>query len=144
MKSNIDEDYVIERRERIGFQLKRVREIKGLTMDQLADTMGINKSTISKIEAGKWNFGIDTLIQFAYALDLNIDNLFLEYKLQEQILSWGKANAGTSFIVLHRDIPLFIAKPIIKQIAEEKGCRSVITEESETGMMVKFEALTAK
>lgn len=73
MKSNIDEKYLIDKRLEIGAKIKSHRESKGLTMDQLADEMNISKSTISKVEAGKWNFGIDTLNSFAIYLDFKVD-----------------------------------------------------------------------
>lgn len=72
MKSNIEETYLISERLRIGSLIKKRRDDKGLTSQQLADEMGISRSTISKIEAGKWNFGIDTLSTFASFLDFDV------------------------------------------------------------------------
>lgn len=40
-----------------------------MTQEELAEKMGVQRSTISKIEDGKWNFGIDTLTLFAAHLD---------------------------------------------------------------------------
>lgn len=69
MKSNIDEAYLISERKRIGAEIKSLREAKGLTQQELADEMNISRSTVSKIEEGKWNFGIDTLSSFGVYLD---------------------------------------------------------------------------
>jgi transcriptional regulator with XRE-family HTH domain len=71
-KANISDDQITEQRKLIGAELKRMREASGKTMEQLGAAMGTGKSTISKIEAGKWNFGIDTLIVFATYLDVDI------------------------------------------------------------------------
>lgn len=74
MKSpNISDEYILQKRKEIGVKLKELRENKGLTMDQLGELIGTGKSTISKIEAGKWNFGIDTLTMFSVALDFNVE-----------------------------------------------------------------------
>lgn len=74
MKSpNISEEYVLNKRKEIGQRLKLLRESMNLTMEELGERLGIGKATVSKIEAGKWNFGIDTLIIFSQALDFEID-----------------------------------------------------------------------
>jgi transcriptional regulator with XRE-family HTH domain len=71
----INEDYILSKRKEIGEKLKAIRESRGLTMEQLGEQLDIGKSTVSKIEAGKWNFGVDTLIAFSVALQFDI-NLF--------------------------------------------------------------------
>jgi transcriptional regulator with XRE-family HTH domain len=70
--NNIDESFLISERKRIGLELKNKREEKGLTTQQLADDMGISRSTISKIENGKWNFGIDTITTLAVYLGFKL------------------------------------------------------------------------
>lgn len=69
MKGNVNQEYLQEVRKIIGDWLRDMREQKGLTQDELADKMGIERSTIAKIENGKWNFGIDTVTMFAVHLD---------------------------------------------------------------------------
>lgn len=68
----VSDEYVLARRKEIGEQLKSIRESKNLTMEQLGEQLDIGKSTVSKIEAGKWNFGIDTLIAFSVVLEFDI------------------------------------------------------------------------
>jgi len=76
MKSaNISEEYLIQKRVELGEKLREIREQKGLNQDQLAEIINIDRSTISKIEAGKWNFGINTLNIFAVALEFKIELL---------------------------------------------------------------------
>jgi len=48
-------------REEFGLKLRNLRKERGLTMQNISDDIGISKATISKIEAGKINFGIDTV-----------------------------------------------------------------------------------
>lgn len=69
MKGNVNEEHFIEVRKILGSWIKEMREEKKLSQQQLADIMGISRSTISKVEDGKWNFGIDTLTAFAVYLD---------------------------------------------------------------------------
>jgi transcriptional regulator with XRE-family HTH domain len=69
MKGNINPEYLFEVRKIIGSWLKDMREQKCLSQAELADKMGVERSTIAKIENGKWNFGIDTVTLFAIHLD---------------------------------------------------------------------------
>lgn len=58
-----------EVRKFIGEALKTFRKDKGLSQEELAQRMGVNQSTIAKVEKGRWNFSIDLLAD--YALHLN-------------------------------------------------------------------------
>ena len=60
----------------IGESIRQIREGEGLTQEQLAEKMQISRSTISKIESGKFNFSIDYLSKFAEFLrfDITISN----------------------------------------------------------------------
>lgn len=46
---------------RIGREVRALRESKGLTTEQLAELSGVARSTITKIELGKWSAGIDLI-----------------------------------------------------------------------------------
>lgn len=70
--ANINEDFLISERKRIGLELKAKREAKGLTSQQLADQLGVSSSTIIKIELGRWNCKIDTLTTIGVILDYKI------------------------------------------------------------------------
>ena len=56
----------------VGESIKQIREDRGLTQEQLAERMSISRSTISKIESGKFNFSIDYLSRFADFLNFEI------------------------------------------------------------------------
>lgn len=59
-------------RKRLGLLLKEAREEKGISIRSLADSCGINKSQVCRVEAGRLNVGIDTLSAMADALGLDI------------------------------------------------------------------------
>lgn len=54
---------------KLGDKIRRVREQRGYSQDQLADMMDINRSTISKIENGKFSITVDYLVRFSIFLD---------------------------------------------------------------------------
>lgn len=63
---------IIASRIKIGGTIREIREKRGLSQEQLADKMNISRSTISKIESGKFNCSIDYLCKFASYLDFEI------------------------------------------------------------------------
>lgn len=70
MKGNISPEYLYEVRLLIGDWLRQCREEKKLTQEQLGEIMDLDRSTIAKIEKGKWSFSIDMLTRFCVALDV--------------------------------------------------------------------------
>ena len=66
------EIYLHDCRLRIGETIREIREKKGYNQEQLADIMNVSRTTISKIENGKFNFSIDYLSKYSWFLDFNI------------------------------------------------------------------------
>lgn len=74
---NIKEDFIQEHRLKIGDSIKVIREKRGYSQDELAEIMKISRSTISKVENGKFSFSIDYLSKFSWFLDFDfslVDN----------------------------------------------------------------------
>lgn len=79
----IKEDFIRDYRLKIGDSIKEIREKRGYSQDQLAQIMKVNRSTISKIENGKFSFSIDYLSKFSWYLDF--DFLLIDSKAVENI-----------------------------------------------------------
>lgn len=47
----------------------------GLTQDELGEASGVHGETISRIERGKYEPAVSTLVAIAYALGLSLDDL---------------------------------------------------------------------
>lgn len=71
-KSRLPVDSVQDYREKIGKSIRSFREDKGLSQDELAEIMEVHRSTISKVETGKFAITIDYLVKFAWYLDFEI------------------------------------------------------------------------
>lgn len=63
------ESQIKDYRLKLGDKIRQVREQKGYSQEQLADMMDINRSTISKIENGKFSITVDYLVRFSIFLD---------------------------------------------------------------------------
>ena len=57
---------------KIGLQLKKVREEKNLTQSELAEIVNKKREYISRIEAGKVDLQLSTLIRLSRGLNLQL------------------------------------------------------------------------
>lgn len=69
-------------RAEIGESIRKIRESRGLTQEQLGEKMNISRSTISKIESGKFNLSIDYLSKFSWFLNFD---LVIKHKVKSEI-----------------------------------------------------------
>lgn len=53
--------------------LREVRKAQGLSQSELGLILGIDQQTIAKMENRKFSMGIDKLIQWMHALDVNVE-----------------------------------------------------------------------
>jgi len=68
MKSKINEE--------VGFNIRRIREERGLSQEELADLAGLHRAYIGQIERGEKNIGLKNLEKIAKALGMNTKDLF--------------------------------------------------------------------
>jgi transcriptional regulator with XRE-family HTH domain len=60
-------------RDRIGLRIVALRKLAGLTQEQLSERAGLQRSHISKIEAGKYAVTFETIQAIAEALGMTVD-----------------------------------------------------------------------
>lgn len=61
---------------KVGKQIKKLRDLKGISQQDLAAKCNFEKSNLSRLEAGKVNPTLSTLEKVASALEINIIELF--------------------------------------------------------------------
>lgn len=66
----------MEARERIGWNLRKVRTGKRVTQENLAVDAAVDRTTISGIERGEYNASVDLLDRLAKALSVDISAFF--------------------------------------------------------------------
>lgn len=64
--------FLLYRREELGLRLREIREKRNLNQEQLATKMEVSRTTISKIERGKYNCSFDYIAKFANALMFDV------------------------------------------------------------------------
>ena len=66
------QDFFQKYREQIGDNIRVFREQKEYSQDELAEMMEVSRSTISKIENGRFAITIDYIMKFGWYLDFDI------------------------------------------------------------------------
>lgn len=61
----------------IGAELRRLRELRGLTLDQVAENMRVAKTTLSAIERGASGPAIERYVEFAWEVEATLIVLLL-------------------------------------------------------------------
>ena len=68
-------------RRRLGLNLKKFREERGLSQEAFADHCGLHRTYISGIERGVQNLSLMALLRIARALDVSIAELSAAAKI---------------------------------------------------------------
>ena len=69
------ENYLQDCRIKIGETIREIREKRGYNQEQLAEIMKVSRTTISKIESGKFKCSIDYLSKFSWFLEFDLSLL---------------------------------------------------------------------
>ena len=66
------ENYLHDCRSKMGETIREIREKRGYNQEQLAEIMKVSRTTISKIESGKFNCSMDYLSKFSWFLEFDL------------------------------------------------------------------------
>lgn len=78
-KTRPTDQYIHNYRETIGKNIRALREKRGYSQDNLAEIMEVHRSTISKVETGKFAITIDYLVKFSWYLNFDISVIEKEF-----------------------------------------------------------------
>jgi transcriptional regulator with XRE-family HTH domain len=62
--------------EKIGARMKKIREEKGISQEEMANELGFNQGYISKFESGQRNSSVSHVAAFAKMLNISVCSLF--------------------------------------------------------------------
>ena len=68
-------------RDRIGQRIAKLRKFAGLSQEQLSERAGLQRTHISRIEAGKYAVTLETIQAIAEALGMTVD--IIDVNLQD-------------------------------------------------------------
>ncbi len=58
-------------------KLKKYRQLKRLTQEQLAEIVGVRRETIMRLEAGKYNPSLKLAVDISKAVNAPIEEIFI-------------------------------------------------------------------
>ena len=70
---------------RFGYAVRRIRQDRHMSQEQLADMCGLHRTYISDVELGKRNVSLENIEKMALAFDMSISDLFTEVEKSESI-----------------------------------------------------------
>jgi len=59
-------------KEEVGFNIRRIRENRGISQEELGSLAGLHRAYIGQIERGEKNIGLKNIQKIANALNVNI------------------------------------------------------------------------
>ena len=65
---------------RSGERIRQLRKKKGYTQEELAQALNMDRSVLSRIEAGKYACSVDILAQMSCFFNVSLDYLVLDRK----------------------------------------------------------------
>ena len=71
-----DDQYILNVRQKVGSNLRRLRKRHKMSQSKLADSAGLNRSYLSMVENGRRNISLDNLVSLALALNVEPVELF--------------------------------------------------------------------
>lgn len=65
-------------REVFAKRLRQIRQIRGLSQEELADLAGLHRTYVGSVERSERNVSIDNMERFAKALEIDLTELLTE------------------------------------------------------------------
>lgn len=64
---------ILAARKEVGAKLREMRQHRGLTTSDVARIVGIDRATISKLEAANWSPTLDQVLKIAAAIGVRLE-----------------------------------------------------------------------
>jgi transcriptional regulator with XRE-family HTH domain len=110
---------------KIGSHLKKAREAKRLSQQEVADLLSISQKTLSNIESDKSNPSVYQLAMMGELYELNIIELLSQHGITFQVPQVGREKAAIDDLHYLREI-----RDLFEQLLKEKDSRIALLEEA--------------
>lgn len=64
---------ILAARKEVGKRIREMRERRGLTTSDVANLVGIDRATVSKLEAANWSPTLDQVLKIAAAIGVRLE-----------------------------------------------------------------------
>ena len=80
----------------VGRKIRQLRRQRKLTQVELAETIGIHQSDLSRMEHGEYKVGLDTLLKILQTFDISIGAFFDETPTEETVIDKYKSLSASA------------------------------------------------
>lgn len=105
---------------KIGDRVRQLRQIKGISQEELADNAILNRSFVGQIELGKKNATVRTIEKICLALDITLQEFF-SFDFNEFDLQTESQRKASAMLKLLNDKEATHITDIMKRIIEFKS-----------------------
>jgi transcriptional regulator with XRE-family HTH domain len=105
---------------RAGRAIRRLRLLRGLSQERLAELAGNSSKHVGQIERAEVNVGLDVLAQIADALSVDVSDLFVEPRIRP------RSQAGMHVI---SDAEIDQIEEVLRRVKSPRARRSNRTSE---------------
>jgi transcriptional regulator with XRE-family HTH domain len=102
----------------LGENIRKIRELKGFSQQNLADEITMDQKTISRIEKGDLSPKFDTLVAIAKALSVNLSQL-LSFNENMIFNNYVQAQHGGHFVA-YNNTAVEKVEELYKQLLKQK------------------------
>lgn len=64
---------ILAARKEVGQKIKEIRERRGLTTSDVANIVGVDRATVSKLESANWSPTLDQVLKIAAAVGVRLE-----------------------------------------------------------------------
>lgn len=64
---------ILAARKEVGRKIREIRERRGFTTSDVANIVGIDRATVSKLEAANWSPTLDQVLRIAAAIGVRLE-----------------------------------------------------------------------
>lgn len=64
---------ILAARKEVGAKIKEIRERRGMTTSDVANIVGIDRATVSKLETANWSPTLDQVLRIAAAIGVRLE-----------------------------------------------------------------------
>jgi transcriptional regulator with XRE-family HTH domain len=102
----------------LGENVRKIRELKGFSQQNLADEIKVDQKTISRIEKGELSPKFETLVSISKALSISLSQL-LSFNENMIFNNYIQAQHGGSFVA-YNNTEIEKVENLYKQLLKEK------------------------
>lgn len=107
----------------LGYKIRAVRDMQGVSQEYLASKLGISQSTMSKIENDEMPVTLEKLFEISQVLDLDI-NKIINFDKSVIFNSCSQSGLHNHYTFTSEDV-----KQVYSQLLDEKDKRIQLLEE---------------